>query len=379
MKRFVLILLAGWLLAGCAGTDNVAPPTALQPIDATLMVKKRWAHDTGKGEGGYFQRLRPHVEGDRIFVVSQAGELSAWDRDGKPLWKTNLSPGITAGVNGGGNTVAVGNEEREVIAVDADSGEVRWRQRLGSIVTALSPVRDGVLVARSGDGYIVGLDAASGEILWKINRSVPALSLHGQSEPLLAGGAVLVGLDNGRLLLASARNGNVAWEKVVAIPKGRSEIERMVDIDGPLALRGAIVFVVSYHGKVAAIDARSGKTLWMRDASSVTGVTEAGGRVLYSDEDSVVWSLDAGSGVPVWKQEALKFRRLTRPVVIGDHVVVGDYEGYLHWLDAATGRIVARSRASSSAILAAPVVAGDRLYVLASDGKLSAWEIASPR
>ena len=374
MRRIALLLMT-LVLGGCAGTDNVAPPTALTPIDETLETTKLWSRDTGNGEGGLFQRLQPRVENGKIFVVSQAGEFSAWSEAGKPLWKTKLKSSATAGVNGGSGIVAAGREERIVAALSPEDGSLRWERNLTSVVTALSRVDQGVLVARSGDGYIFGLDADSGKLLWKINRSVPALSIHGQSEPLLAGGAVLVGLDNGRLLLASLKDGRVAWEKVVAIPRGRSEIERMVDIDGSLALKGAIVFVITYHGKVAAIDARNGKTLWMHDASSVTGVTEAGGRVLFSDDNSLVWSLDERTGTPIWKQEALKFRRLTRPVAVGDYLVVGDFEGYLHWLDAATGKIVARDRASHSAILAAPVVEGGRVYVLAADGKLSAWEI----
>ncbi len=376
MKRLAILLMT-LVLASCAGTDNVAPPTALEPVDETLQTKRLWAHDTGNGEGGFFLRLQPYVEDGKIFVVSRAGEFTAWNSAGKSLWKTALQPGITAGVNGGEGIVAAGNENREVIAVSADDGKELWRQSVSSLVTALSRVEDGVLVARSGDGNIFGLDAHSGDVRWKISRTVPALSIHGQSEPLVTQGVALVGLDNGRLLLASLKDGQVAWEKVVAIAEGRSEIERMVDIDGALALRGAVVFVVTYHGKIAAIDARSGKTVWMRDASSVTGVSEANGRVVFSDENSVVWSLDARTGVPIWKQEALKFRRLTRPVAVGDYLVVGDFEGYLHWLDAATGKLVARDRASSHAILAAPVVADGKVHVLATDGKLSVWVVDS--
>jgi len=373
----IVSLLMVLLLAGCAGTDNITPPTPLEPVTQTLQVKRVWSRNTGSGEGKFYQRLRPHVESGTAFVVSRKGDLSAWDRDGKPLWKTALQAEMTAGVNGGDGLVAVGTEDREVIAVSMESGETLWKQTLSSTVTALSRVLDGVLVARSGDGYIYGLDAAAGKILWKINRTVPALSLHGQSEPLVAQGAVLVGLDNGRLLLASLKTGKVAWEKIVAIPKGRSEIERMVDIDGPMALRGAVVFLVTYHGKVAAIDARSGKTVWMHDASSVTGLIETDGRVVFSDDNSVVWSLDERTGVPVWKQEALKFRRLTNPASIGESLVVADFEGYLHWMDAQTGKIVARSRADSAGVLAAPVHADGRIYVLGQSGKLSAWEIGN--
>ena len=201
MRRIALLLMT-LVLGGCAGTDNVAPPTALTPIDETLETTKLWSRDTGNGEGGLFQRLQPRVENGKVFVVSQAGEFSAWSDAGKPLWKTKLKSSATAGVNGGSGIVAAGREERIVAALSPEDGSLRWEQNLTSVVTALSRVDQGVLVARSGDGYIFGLDADSGKLLWKINRSVPALSIHGQSEPLLAGGAVLVGLDNGRLLLA---------------------------------------------------------------------------------------------------------------------------------------------------------------------------------
>ena len=375
MKFLALVLMTGLLLAGCAVTDNISPPTPLEPIEQTLQVHKLWSRDTGDGEGKFFQRLRPYVEDGNSYVVDYRGKFSAWDKDGKPLWQTALKTEITAGVNGGDGVVVAGSEDRKVYALAAESGEQVWSQQLSSTVTALSRVSSGILVARSGDGYIYGLDAHSGEIKWKVNRTVPALSINGQSEPLVAQDAVLVGLDNGRLLLISLQTGQAAWEKIVAVPKGRSEIERMVDIDGPMALKGVVVFLVTYHGKVAAVDARSGKTIWMHDASSVTGVIAVGDRIVFSDENGVVWSLDERTGVPVWKQEALKFRRLTTPAAIGDDLVVGDFEGYLHWLDAETGKIVARTRADSAGVLAAPVSADGRVYVLGQSGKLSVWEI----
>lgn len=372
MKTLVLLLL----LSACAGKDNVSPPAELTAIDSSLAVENNWIRDTGKGLGKFYLRLEAFISAERIVVASSEGLVSAYrPDDGAPLWDNRLEEAVTTGVNGGEGIVAVGTDEGVVIALADDTGKQLWRQQLSSQVTAVSAVARGMLVARSGDGYLYGLDKATGEVRWKLHRQVPALSLHSQGAPLLRQGVVIAGLDNGRLILLSQESGEVLWEKTIALSSGRSELERIVDIDGRIDLRQNTVYVVTYQGKIAAVDVRDGQIQWRQDASSPNGLVVDGEQVFYSDENSIVWALDRSSGASLWKQEELKFRALTTPAVVGDKLVVADFEGYLHWLDRTTGRLVGRERADHDGVLALPRVSGERLVILGKGGKLSSWSI----
>ena len=371
-----LVLILSFLLISCAGKDNVSPPTELVKIDTSLKVKKNWSRNTGKGLSKFYLHLNPFISDERIAVVNSDGLVSAYHvDDGTSLWENNLNEAITAGVNGGENIILVGTDEGGLVALSSETGKQVWRRQLSSQVTAISAVVDGMLVARSGDGYLYGLDKATGEISWKVHREAPALSLQSQSVPILEQGVVIAGLDNGRLIMLSQKNGEVLWEKTIAQSSGRSELERMVDIDGRIDLHDSTVYVVTYNGKIAAVDARKGQILWREDASSPNGLVVDDRQVFYTDENSVVWALERSSGATLWKQEALKFRAVTTPEVVGNKVVVADFEGYLHWLDRATGSFLARKRVDRAGILSRPRIAGEQLIVLGKGGKLSSWSL----
>ncbi len=378
--KFPVVVRSLWLAAlalslfACGGTSNLAPPSPLPEIKTVLKVDRLWSKHATSGVGKYYLRLRPLVDGDRVFVTDNAGLVAALKfGNGGEIWRTGLETPITAGVNGGGDVIVVGSEEGELIALSADDGKPRWKRQLSSQVTAISSVQEGVVVARTGDGYIYGLSADDGETRWKLLRRTPALSLHLQSEPLLVSGVAFVGLDDGRLLMISLSDGRVLWEKTIALGRGQTELDRLVDIDGQLAFSDNVIYVATYQGKIAAIDATRARLLWLEDFSSVNGLTVDDKAVYVTDEDSVVWARDKRTGAALWKQEKLKFRRLTAPAVLAGKVVVGDFEGYLHWMNRDTGRLEARVRADHKGVLTAPKVVGDSLLVLGQGGQLSRW------
>ncbi len=92
----------------------------------------------------------------------------------------------------------------------------------------------------------------------------------------------VAGLSTGKVVALDISNGVPVWEQRVAIPTGRSELERVVDIDGGLLLSGETLYVASYQGRVAALDLQSGRQLWQRDASSYAGVAQGFGNVYVS-------------------------------------------------------------------------------------------------
>jgi len=186
-------------------------------------------------------------------------------------------------------------------------------------------------------------------------------------------GLVVAGLDTGKLLVLSVDKGLPLTEKTIAAPRGRTEIERMIDIDSEPKVIGDTLYLAAYRGNVAAIDMRGGSLVWTRDVSSHAGLDADAGQVYVSDDTDAVVALERRSGGTLWKQPELTGRRLSAPAATEDYVVVGDFEGYLHWLNKDSGRIVGRIRASSAPILAPPLAAGSVVFVYGKGGTLSAF------
>lgn len=379
----VLALSMLSLLSGCSwvsdylrGDDNSTPPAELSTIDSSVAIEELWDVSASSGTDQQFVELRPAVEEGRIYVAGHEGDVRALDAgSGSTLWTVETDLPISAGVGVGSGLVLVGTSNGEVLALYSSSGEEAWRARVPSEVLAPPRVADNVVVVRTVDGTFTGFDARNGTQLWAYTYTVPVLTLRGSSPPLLAQGVAITGLDTGKLLVLALANGAPIWERTIAPPRGRTELDRMVDIDAEPAVVGGVLYTAAYQGSVTAIDLRNGNTLWTRDFSSYSGLNADGRRVYAVAADDAVWALDAATGGSLWKQTGLSGRRLTTPVVVGDFIVVGDFEGYLHWLNRTDGRIEGRVRADGDSITTAPVVQNDALYVLSDGGTLSAYRV----
>jgi outer membrane protein assembly factor BamB len=268
--------------------------------------------------------------------------------------------------------VLVGALDGEVIAISAEDGRALWRSGVSSEVLA-PPAGDGdTVVVRTGDGRLYGLAVADGQRHWTFDRAVPTLSLRGVSQPVVAEGRVYAGLDTGKLVALELDSGRVLWEEAVSTPGGRSELERLVDLDADPVLADGVLYAVSYGGQVVALDAATGKLKWRQDLASYSGLAVTDNRVFASDREGRLWALDRDNGAVLWQQDGLKHRRLTRPVAHGGLVAVGDFEGYVHWLSPEDGSLRGRLKTGRSALVAPPLVSGDRLYVLGREGDITA-------
>ena len=368
------VFLAVFISACSSGRDNTYLPVQLKEISAELDPDRLWQKQVGKGTAKQFLRLQPYIDKDMVYAVSNNGKLVAVDRiTGKKHWDVDVGNEIISGVSGSAEGLVVGSLSGKVSAFNKTAGEQLWSVSLTSEVMSLSHALQGKLIARTKDGTISAINGITGELIWQLSRQVPVLSLQSQSNPLIINNTVIAGLDNGRLLVISLDTGEVIWEKAVATGRGRTELDRMVDIDGQLVFLDGVIYVVSYQGNIAAFNLANGNRIWSREASSVNGLTVGSSYVYYTDSDSVIWALDRSSGEVLWKQEALEHRKVTAPVLYQGNLVVGDFEGYLHWLSVEDGHFLARAKTGKTAILVSPVVNDDKLYVYNSKGSLSAW------
>ena len=372
-----ILALAGPLVA--CDSENVKPPepAELQKIAApAFQPREVWSTDTGAGGGSEPRGFRIAQAGDVLYTADYEGQVSAISaRDGKKLWRQSLKLNIGGGPGIAGGRLALGTLDGEVVALDRASGKAAWRAAVAGEVLSPPAGTDEVLVAQSLSGRIYGFGANSGQRLWSFDRNVPTLTLRGNSGPVITEGRVLAGLDSGKLIAADIQSGQVLWETAVSLPAGRTELERLVDIDTEPALTADTAYVASYGANLGAVELASGDLRWRQPIASSAGLATDGERVYVCDIDGRVLALDAGSGATLWKQEGLMHRAPSRPALHAGYVAVGDLDGYVHWLSPRDGKIVARLRPVGAAIITPPLVVGNRLFVLDADGQLSALEV----
>lgn len=379
-----LALVLALALPGCAtvrgwfsSSDDAAGPAELTDITTTVDVSQQWSRSIGGGERRLGLRQQPAVDGGRLYTASLDGRVLAIDAaTGNEIWRTDTDLSFSGGPGVGGGVVVAGGLDGEVVAFDADSGAERWRALTTSEIIAAPRVADGLVVVRSNDGRISGYELATGERRWTFEQPLPPLTVRGSAAPVVERGAVFVGYDDGTVISLDLQSGLRRWEQVVAQPEGRTDLERMADIDGELALADSLLYAVSFHGQTLAMSADSGAPLWNRELGSYAGLAWSGARLLTVDTDGTLWSIDRFGGEAMWRQEALARRWLTTPAIQGNYAVVGDLEGYLHWIDLNSGELAARVRVQNAPIRATPQVGADgTLYAVTTDGRLAAYRI----
>ncbi len=378
MKNIIAIFLAILLLGGCASVeDDFDLPKELLSLDETLAVSVIWDERVGDGSGEQHVALAPALFYDKIVAADREGEVCAYRlEDGEEIWSVETGLLLSGGPGAGENSVIIGSSNGEVIALSAEDGSELWRVQVSSEVLSVPQIANGIAVIRTVDGRIAGLDEQDGKQIWFYDRAVPALSLRGTSSPVIRGDMVIDGYASGKLVGLRLSDGRVGWETSISIPSGRTELDRIVDIDADPVIVDDVIYVASYHAGVTAMSLSTGEMLWNRQEISSFSGMDAGWRYLFvTDEKSNVWALGLDNGAVVWKMSALENRHLTAPVVHDDYFVVGDYEGYLHWFSQDDGREVARIKIDSDGIVAKPVVESDILYVYGKGGDLAAISI----
>jgi len=367
-------LVAGITNYFLGGEDNTEPPAKLVKFKAEIEIDVLWKENVGVGTDDQFLNLVLAVSYGKVLAADRDGLVHARDiKTGEMIWKTETGYSFSAGPGIGSNTVILASSNAEIVALDIDTGEQKWVYPVSSEVLATPIIANNIVIIRTTDGKVFALSEEHGVQLWVFERRVPALSIRGTGTPIIVEENVIAGYANGKLLALRLIDGKVDWETSVAIPSGRSEVERLVDLDVSPVETDGVIYVSSYQGGTTAVLELDGDVLWRNeDVSSYSGLSYDWRYLYISDVSSHVWQLDQRNGASLWKQDELSFRTLTGPVAYDDYVVVGDYDGYVHWLSNSDGRQLGRVKIADSAIDAMPVIVDNTVYVYSKDGRLAA-------
>jgi outer membrane protein assembly factor BamB len=381
LRKFAigLLLLATVLLGACDNSKDIDPPATLVDIKPTLKIEKLWTEGWTVGWSARKTKklllaLQPSISSGVVYVAAHDGKVKALTADnGKEIWTAKTKLALSAGPAVGDGVVVVGSSNGILAVLDATTGNEKWRMQMSGEVLAKPLVAQGLIVVRTVNNRLQAINISDAKTRWTIEEAVPKLTLRGTSSPILADSAVVTGFDDGKVVAADLLTGDVLWSIVVDTPVGRTELDKLADVDANAVAVGHDIFVVGYHGRVAMLDQSNGQIWWAQEASSYRGLNADDATVYVSGANGNITAMRRVNGAQMWEQKALHQRGLTAPGIDAGAVVVADHDGYIHWLNIKDGSLMARVSAGDR-ISNAPVVAEGKVFVQTDKGKLLVYE-----
>lgn len=371
------VLLA---IGACSKDKSVDQPAKLTPLAApSLRVQHIWSASVDDKKAVALRLgLGVSVAGNRVYAAGHRGDVLALDvGSGRVLWHVKTHAPLAGGTAASAELVLVGASDGQLFALNAANGESRWKVRLNGEILAPAAITERLIAVRTVDGKLHGLSPADGHELWSQEQQVPRLSLRGTARPIIAGDVVLCGFDNGKVLAVNANDGSVQWEATVTPPHGRTELERLADIDSAIGVSGQDVYAVGFQGRVAMLALDTGQIWWSHEASSYRGLILDGDTLYVATADSEVVALKARTGAEVWRQSALRNRGLSAIATMDGALVTTDFQGYVHWLTKTDGALAARVATGKVRISNPPVIAGNVVVVVNDRGRIQAFRVTA--
>lgn len=385
-RYFIVGLLGTFILAGCSSPKVVRVPSPLVEMSSPYSLHRDWvlrqdAFKYSDSEGLYFLD-----EGKFLYFGVPSGVLtkalkaptSRWTD--QVIWQQKYNEPIMSGLTSYKNQLIFGTAKGSLMSVSKDNGELSWKTQLSSEVLSRATIGGSVVFVRTVDGKLYAINAETGEVNWATEHPMPNLSLRGIAPVTYRDGIVFVGWESGKVEALDAVTGERKWQTQVLIPKGRTDLERMVDIQAELVLQGGRLFVLGYHGKLVALNPENGNLYWNRDISGFRDFVMDDKALYLVDDDDIVFAINYVNGTTLWKQTHFKYRQLIDLAFYDNsQLILADGEGYIHWIDMLDGTQVARAKHSNEYgdgnRIVRIWVSGTKLYVQDATGDQTAYTV----
>lgn len=363
-------------LVGCSSNKikvEEAKPNPLPKLAQSKSLVPVFSHDVSATEQADPLRLQLDVDNGVIFALDPKGEVAAY-RGKQRIWEKKVSKrGLSSGVTAAEGLVIVGNQKGQLFALDQASGEQKWQAQLSGALLSPSLVQAGRVITLANDGTVFAHNLTTGQQVWAYKLQNAQFSLRGLASPVnLDGRTVLVASSNAYVYAIDALSGVPRMQRRVAVNNGRSDIQRLNDIDGDPVVAGRFMVTSSFQGQITVTDLAAMQVVWSEDASSNKRPEVAENKVFVAKTDGKLVAYDLGTGQLVWENDSLLNRQLSNPVMLGSDLVVGDLDGVLHLLDPNSGQLVGRSKTSGE--VRSLRVIDNQLYVSTRKGALSVWQ-----
>jgi len=378
----IFIALSIFVLSSCSSLSSLKfwgddeeeeGPEELYSIQDNRTLEREWS--VSNNNELTYGRLIPVIYEGKVFYINSAGYLSSVDFDsGEILWSKNTQDVVSSGLDVNFKTISYGTLDGSIVALDFQDGSELWRSAISS--ESLSPPANSGshVIIQTVDGRIAGYDLKSGKQEWFHQTVLPTLTLRGTSRPIIDQGFIFTGFASGKIAMIYPDSGAIRLELPITLNEGKSELERIIDIDGRSIIVNDLLIAASYQGNITAINLRDGRPAWQEELSSFKDLTSNGNRVVAVDEKSILKAFGTATGAIIWDQKDLKLRKLTSPASISNLIAVGDYDGYVHLLNAQSGNFEGREKVSRNPITEI-ISNGNSLLIVDAAGRVQKFSV----
>ncbi|MFC3570371.1 PQQ-binding-like beta-propeller repeat protein [Paracoccus simplex] len=332
----------------------------------------------------------PIVAAGLVFALDSQSTVTATSTGGGRVWSRDLRPGGESdrSVSGGGlafegNRVFATTGYGELVALDARTGGVVWRQKVDAPISGAPTVQDGVVYVLGRDATGWAVRANDGKVLWRAFGNDGMAGVMGVAAPAVSGSTVVFPFATGELMGVDGASGSQIWTANVAGQRLGRAVGYFRDVTGDPVIAGGTVYAGTSSGRVAAFELATGAMKWEAREGASSPVVPAGNSVFLVNDQAQLLRLDAANGARVWAQKLPYFtKQIIRkqdkvwnhygPVLAGSKLYLASSDGYLRVFDPASGALIGTAEIPGGAA-AAPAVAGQTLYVVTHDGQLIAY------
>lgn len=383
--RTAILTIVLFGLTACSSPNVVRVPATLDTLNSTLKITHNWQVKLGAMPVFDGVGLNIAQNETAVFIADHKGKVTALKKQNQSrwtdqvIWQSQLAEKIISGPALSDKYLIVGTAKGKVVVLDFSTGDVLWQTQLSSEVVSRATVADNRVFTRTVDGHLYALNLQTGDIIWVNERQMPNLSLRGSSPVLHEQGVLFVGWESGKVEALKAESGKSLWESSIAIPRGRTDLERMVDVQSSLVIEGDRLIALGYHGKLVAMSMESGYLFYAEDLSGYRDFVVDDTAIYAVDEDDYIHAFALSNGTKLWSNRSLKYRSLGDLKTHRDYLLAVDGFGYIHWLNKVHGTVEARVKHSNeygdeNTVLEA-MVDGDNIYLFDQQGAINNYRV----
>lgn len=366
------------------------PNHAMQNLALTSgPLTKIWSVSIGKGSQKNLPLLaQPVVFDGKVFTLDTQSNVAAFDlKSGKKLWtnfvrpKTEDEQVIGGGIAYSAGMLYVTSGYNEILALNPANGGIYWRVKLPAPSRAAPTIMDGRVFVMTLDNRVIALDARDGKKLWDYQGVAETAGLVGAASPAASADIVVPAFSSGEILALRVQNGSVAWSDNISPSVRVGGLSALPDIQALPVLDKGIVIGISYGGRIAAIDERTGQRIWQRDLSGADTPWVAGNHLFLISSQNELTALGRDTGGIRWvkpiksyvdAKEAGTSLDWNGPVLAGGRLIVTGPNGILLEVNPVDGSLIRRMKTGDTAVTT-PVVANGVMLLLLADGTLAAY------